>query len=131
LSFSSVGASRETLSRTPRPPVARVAWDGEIPWTAAELLQAQRDAADDGAGRRSVVDDARAWLREALAAAPRPAGELRQDAAAHSIVGKTLYAARKAEGVTVAKERVPNGRWFWTLTPDAGDHGEDCALPHP
>jgi hypothetical protein len=87
--------------------------------------------ADDGPGRRSVIDDARAWLRETLAAGPQPASELRQDAATHGIGEKALYAARKAEGVTVAKERVPHGRWFWALTPSAADTGEVGTPPSP
>jgi hypothetical protein len=81
--------------------------------------------ADDGPGRRSVIDDARAWLRETHAVGPHPASELRQDAAAHGIGEKALYAARKAEGVAVSKERIPHGRWFWALTLNAGDTGED------
>jgi hypothetical protein len=84
----------------------------------------QRDAAGDGAARRSVVDEARAWLREALADGPRTAGELRADASSHGISEKALYAARKAEGVTVAKERIPHGRWVWAPSSDAGNHGE-------
>jgi hypothetical protein len=119
------------LEDVPGANVARVVWDGESPWTATELLHAQREATGDGAARRSAVDEARAWLRETLAAGPRSAQELRADASTHGISEKTLYAARRAEGITVAKERVPNGRWFWALTPNAGDHGEDGTPPCP
>ena len=70
-------------------------------------------------------------LRETLAAGPRLASELRQDAVVEGISEKTLYAARRAEGITVAKERVPNGRWVWALTPPAEDHGEDGTPPSP
>jgi hypothetical protein len=115
------------LEDVPGATVARVVWDGESPWTATQLLQGQAD--DDGGSRRSVIDDARAWLREALAAGPRAAMELRHEAAAHGIVAKTLYAARKAEGITAYKERVPNGRWVWLLTPSHGEPGEDGAPP--
>jgi hypothetical protein len=118
------------LEEVPGVSVARLVWDGESPWTATELLHAQRDAGD-GAARRSVIDEARAWLRETLVAGPRPASELRADASSHGISEKTLYAARRAEGITVAKERVPNGRWFWALTPDAGDHSEGGTSPSP
>jgi hypothetical protein len=117
------------LEAVPGASVARVVWDGESPLTATQLLHAQREAAGDGEGRRSVVDEARAWLREALADGPRPAGELRADASSHGISEKTLYAARRAEGITVSKERIPNGRWVWTLTPTAEDTGEDGTPP--
>jgi len=91
----------------------------------------QGDAADGGDVRRSVTDDARAWLTEVLAAAPRPALELRHEAAAHGIGEQALYAARNTAGITTGKERIPNGRWFWTLTPDAGDQGEVGTPPSP
>jgi hypothetical protein len=109
------------LEEVPGTSVARVVWDGESPWTAAELLHAQREAEGDGAARRSVVDEARAWLRGALAEGPRPAQELRQEAAARGIGYNALTAARKAEGVTAHKERVAHGRWIWTLELGAGE----------
>ena len=92
------------LEDVPGTTVARVVWDGESPWTATQLLQAQTDAADDGDARRSVIDEARAWLRETLAAGPRPARELRREASERGIGRSALYAARKAEGITIAKE---------------------------
>jgi putative DNA primase/helicase len=83
----------------------------------------QKQAEDDGADRRSVVEDARVWLRQVLASGPRPAAELREEADARGIGKKTLYAAHKAEVVTVGKERAAHGRWFWALatTPDRGE----------
>jgi hypothetical protein len=111
------------LEEVPGTSVARLVWDGESAWTATELLHAQKEATGDGAARRSVVDEARAWLLEALAEGPRLTSVLREEANARGIGKKALYAARKAEGITVAKERIPHGRWVWTLTPDAGDHG--------
>ena len=44
---------------------------------------------------------------------------------------KVLYAARRAEGVTVAKERIPNGRWVWMLAPSGEHDGEVGAAPRP
>jgi hypothetical protein len=120
------------LEDVPGATVARVVWDGESPWTATTLLQGP--TADDGDSRRSVIDDARAWLRQTLASGPRPAIELRHDAAAHGFGEKTLYAARKAERITVSKERVPDGRWFWMLaTPaDEREHErEESPSPGP
>jgi hypothetical protein len=119
------------LEDVPGATVARVVWDGESPWTATQLLHAQVRSLADSGESLSAVGAARAWLRETLAAGPRLAQELRQEAAACGIGEKALYAARKAEGVTGSKERVPYGRWFWMLTPNAGDNGEDGTPPSP
>jgi hypothetical protein len=104
------------LEEAPGATVARVVWDGESPWTATQLLHMQRQAGDDGDGRRSVIDDARAWLRETLAAGPRLARELRHEASERGIGRSALYAARKAEGITIAKERTVQGSWVWALS---------------
>ncbi len=98
--------------------VARVVWEGESPWTATQLLQAQCTAEGDEA--LSAVAAARTWLRDALADGPRPAREVRRDAAAAGIGYTSLTAARKAEGVTAHKERVAHGQWVWTLTDTNG-----------
>jgi len=119
------------LEDVPGATVARVVWDGESPWTATQLLHDQVRSLADSGESLSAVGAARAWLRETLAAGPRLAQELRQEAAACGIGEKALYAARKAEGVTGSKERVPYGRWFWMLTPNAGDNGEDGTPPSP
>jgi hypothetical protein len=102
------------LENVPGATVARVVWDGESPWTAAELLQGQSEEDDDV--RRSVVDDARAWLRETLTAGPRLARELRQEASERGIGRSALYAARKAESITIAKEHTVQGSWVWALS---------------
>jgi hypothetical protein len=104
------------LEDVPGATVARVVWDGESPWTATELLQSQGQAEDDGDGRRSVIDEARAWLRETLAAGPRLARELRHEASERGIGRSALYAARKAEGITIAKEHTVQGSWVWALS---------------
>jgi hypothetical protein len=73
----------------------------------------------------------RTGLKEVLAAGPCPAAALRQDATAHGIGEKALSAARKSEDITVSKDRVPQGRRLWMLTPSAGDHGEDGTPTSP
>jgi hypothetical protein len=117
------------LEDVPGATVARVAWDGESPWTATTLLH--RPTEDDGDDRRSVIDEARAWLRETLAAGPRLASELRQDASERGIGRSALYAARKAEDITIAKERTVQGRWVWALSGTGEPEGdrEGVALP--
>ncbi len=117
------------LENVPGATVARVAWDGESSWTATTLLQGPTE--DDGDSRRSVIEEARAWLREALAAGPRLARELRQEAGERGIGRSALYAARKAEGVAIAKEHTVQGSWVWTLSGSGELAGglEDGALP--
>jgi hypothetical protein len=112
------------LEAVPGTSVARVVWDGESPWTATQLLHMQGQATGDADGHRSVVDEARAWLRETLASGPRLARELRQEASERGIGRSALYAARKAEGITIAKEHTVQGSWVWALTGTGDLDGE-------
>ena len=84
--------------------------------------------------RRSVIDDARSWLRETLTAGPRLAKELRDEARERGIERSALYAARKAEGITIAKERTTYGRWIWFFSGPSGGRErtrEDVVVPGP
>jgi len=110
------------LEGVPGASVARVVWEGESPWTATQLLQGQTE--DDGDGRRSVIDEARAWLRETLAAGPRLAKELRDEARERGIGRSALYAARKAEGIAIAKAQTTYGPWYWFFDPDDAPEDE-------
>jgi hypothetical protein len=56
------------LEAVPGASTARIIWDGESPWTATQFLQGHVE--DDGTARRSVIDEARVWVREALPPAP-------------------------------------------------------------
>jgi hypothetical protein len=47
--------------------VARVAWEGETRWTAAQLLRASEEG---GGEERTVLEEARSWLRTAIANGP-------------------------------------------------------------
>ena len=71
------------------------------------------------------------WARHnsnyALAAGPRLARELRDEASERGIGRSALYAARKAEDITIAKERTVQGRWVWALS-GTGER-EGGALP--
>ncbi len=85
----------------------------------------------DAVEARSAVAAARAWLCEALAAGPRPASELRQEAAAQGIGQNALYAARKAQRVTLAKGQRGHGRWHWALETAPDEREEGDGLPSP
>jgi hypothetical protein len=112
------------LEDGPGTSVARLVWDGERPWTATQLLQAHTDTAGAGPARHSVIDEARPWLRETLAAGPRLARELRREASERGIGRSARYAARKAEGIAIAKEHAVQGSWVWTLTRTGDVDGE-------
>jgi hypothetical protein len=103
------------LESCPGSDVARVVWDGESQWTADQLL---RESAS-GIASRSLLDDAREWLRAALADGPRSAGDILHEARQAGVGRDVLYAARKLEGVSIDKERVAGGRWVWSYS--AGD----------
>jgi hypothetical protein len=112
------------LEDVPGTTVARLVWDGERPWTATQLLQAHTDTAGAGPARHSVIEEARTWLRETLAAGPRLARELRREASERGIGRSARYAARKAEGIAIAKEHAVQGSGVWTLTRTGDVDGE-------
>ena len=99
------------LEPVPHLGVTRVVWDGESPLTAAALLQAAAETPETG----SALDEARQWLRDALATGSRPAREIQQEAAIHGIAPRTLKLARKMEGVIARKAQSPGGPWLLSL----------------
>jgi hypothetical protein len=78
------------------------------------LLALLRDTAES-AEDRSVLAEVRAWLRQALADGPRPAGEVQSEARIMGFAFQTYRAARKAEGVTTRKAQGLNGPWLLSL----------------
>jgi hypothetical protein len=116
------------LEPDPGSGVTRVVWEDESPLTAAQLLHASAEGDD----RRSLVLDARHWLRAELADGPRPAKDMLREATERGLTRGALLAARKAEHVAVSKERVANGRWIWALPGTALEESGDAASsPHP
>jgi hypothetical protein len=103
--------------------VARVVWDGESQWTAGQLL---RESAS-GVVSRSLLTEAREWLRAALAEGPRSATDILREAREAGIGRDVFYAARKLEGVSIGKERVAGGRWVWSYP---ASHVELPAVSH-
>jgi hypothetical protein len=99
------------LITAPGARAAHVAWDGETPWTASQLLQ----AAAESATTRSALTEARKWLRATLAAGPRPSKTLQEEAAAHGHAWRTLVRACHAENITVTKVPGQHGPWVWSL----------------
>jgi hypothetical protein len=105
------------LVAAPGTQVARVVWDSQSEWTADQLLR----ESTLGRAQRSLLDDARVWLRTLLANGPRAAIDIRREAAEAGVGRNLLYAAAKAEGVHIAKERVADGRWVWSSAADVAE----------
>jgi hypothetical protein len=106
------------LVAVPGADVARVAWEGESPLTAADLLHATTDPV-----HQSVLGEVRAWLRERLASGPVPATEMQEEAAANGFSMIAVKRARREEGIVARKEVGQHGAWSWSLTETAqGDH---------
>jgi putative DNA primase/helicase len=99
------------LEPVPHLGVTRVVWEGETPWTAEALLRATAEGEEE----RSVLGEARAWLRQVLADGPRSAKDLVSEARSMGIGVRTYHAARKAEGVIARKEQTLNGPWTLML----------------
>jgi len=112
----------------------RVAWEGPTPHTAAALLAAAVSAED-----RPALDEATAFLREALASGPRPAAEVKIAAKEAGIAERTLERARLRAGILTRKEGFAGAPWVWMppFSPrpntlqvgENGAFGENAALP--
>jgi putative DNA primase/helicase len=90
----------------------RIVWELPLEGTARELLnKAENTNGDDD--RNSKLDDARLFLKEALAKGERPAREIEAEAKAAGIAARTLDRARKG---TIGSRRAALG-WYWWLLP--------------
>lgn len=112
-----------------------VAWRGATEHTAAALLAAQSESADD----RSALEEACDFLREMLQAGPRPATEVQVEARGAGIAAKTLERAKVQLGVRPKREGFGReGKWVWGLsvaidrqnghrtpTPEVGEQSAD------
>lgn len=103
--------------------VARVEWIGETPHTARSLLDvpvAEEDRAERDQ-ERGARAEARAWLRDALAAGPVPAGDVQAAAKRDGVAPRTLDRAKGDLGVVASRQGgiADAGRWAWRLpSPD-------------
>ncbi len=90
-----------------------VRWiDGPVNITADEAINRETPRDDDG---RTERDEAAEWLTQALAAGPRPANDIIEEAReAEGIAKRTLDRARKQVGVDAYRPANP-GPWWWRL----------------
>jgi putative DNA primase/helicase len=86
-----------------------VSWDSApVTTTADEAIAVANNE------RQTVMKEAMDFLRDALAAGPRPAPELKKAAAAACISWRTVERAKVELGVTSAKSGLQSG-WMWQL----------------
>ncbi len=93
----------------------RLEWLGAVDVNADEAM---READDPTVASRGARETAESFVREALAAGPRPSKEIESEAKAAGIALRTLRRARESLGV----ESRPNGlggSWIWKLATDA------------
>ncbi|MCH8164052.1 MAG: AAA family ATPase [Planctomycetes bacterium] len=91
--------------------IPRVFWDAEpVSMTADEALN------DDGEDERSEREAAAEWLRDALAAGPMPAKDVKGEAKENSIAERTLKRAKKDIGAEARRLGFGQGAtWYWAL----------------
>ena len=101
-------------------------WSGKERVPGPRPSSSRRNPRKMAMSRSQPSSVARTWLREILANGPRPAREVRREAAAHGIGYTSLTAARKAEGVTAHKER----RRPWPVGLDPRRHQQQRVCSH-
>jgi hypothetical protein len=91
-----------------------VAWKGASNLDASALLSAPTDPEE-----RSVLQEAKDLLWDALADGPVPAAEVKREARSADISERTLKTAKRELGVLASRESEPGkrggGRWVWEL----------------
>ncbi|MDQ3639087.1 MAG: AAA family ATPase [Actinomycetota bacterium] len=92
----------------------RVAWRGQSTLDASALLSAPTDPEE-----RSVLQEARDLLRDALSDGPVPASDVKREARSADISERTLKTAKRELGVFASREgesgKRGGGRWLWAL----------------
>lgn len=103
---------------------ARIDWEGEVDYTADDLL---RPAAPDAA---APTDKNSRWLLDYLTehAGEAPFNDIREAAAAAGIAERTLHNARKRLGVISERSGFP-ARAVWRLSDAAGSPASPATTP--
>lgn len=95
---------------------AVIGWAGEVEQTAAHLLASKAGGSD------SALSEAEEFLREQLAAGPKPAKQLTKEATEAGISVRTLKRAKAALGVRSKKISLFDG-WSWVTPGQLGTLG--------
>jgi hypothetical protein len=115
----------ESCMRRARPARPVIAWLGQSPLTADELLKAKQgvDAARSPVEQKKVEE----WLNEKLAAGPKLAKEIDEQAALDEIPPVLLHRARLCLGIRTAG-RNGSAKWSLPLTEIAAAAAEAAVL---
>ena len=128
-----LASTKSNLSRPPeslsfeledRAGAVRVKWLGASKHSASSLL-----AESDNEQDRAAVDEAKDFLRDALAGGPQPAKDVQRGAREAGISDATLRRAKSALHVTarkVGRPGMPGQGWVWALPED--DHAPPKVL---
>ena len=123
-----LASTKSNLSRPPeslsfeledRAGAVRVKWLGASKHSASSLL-----AESDNEQDRAAVDEAKDFLRDALAGGPQPAKDVQRGAREAGISDATLRRAKSALHVTarkVGRPGMPGQGWVWALPEDDHD----------
>jgi hypothetical protein len=108
--------------------VARIVWDGDSHLSAEDLVA-------DKPERKSPLEKAKGFLRDALADGPRPQTELEEEAGRIGITSRTLRRAKEALRVKSQRQGTPGtgGHWEWLFpdgdSPDGNPPPQDAPPP--
>ncbi|NLF09476.1 MAG: AAA family ATPase [Pirellulaceae bacterium] len=94
----------------------RISWERDPVAMSADDALARENGM---AGEHSAIDEAKDWLREALADGPKPSSELKGDAKRDGIAWRTVERAKTQLGVSNRPDGF-GGPWVWAL-PDTSD----------
>jgi DNA polymerase I-like protein with 3'-5' exonuclease and polymerase domains len=121
LSLPPESLAYEITSAPDNPNTAVILYKGVVDMNARELLKPPVEEQE-----RSAMDEAKDFLREALAAGERPASEVKAEAEAVGVAWGTLKRAKVALGVDPSKRGTV---WYWSLPPndDGGGGGGGSA----
>lgn len=89
-----------------------VVWGAAVAGAARDLLAVAEATTDATRGDGGVLDDAKTFLREALANGEVPVKTLRDDAKGAAISWRTVERAKQALDIKATKDGMTGG-WFW------------------
>src|SRR5215213_3861420 len=105
----------QVTSAPNNPHAAVIVYKGVTDMNAKDILKPQVEEQE-----RSAMDEAKDFLREALAAGEKPAADVKSEAESVGVAWGTLKRAKVALGVNPVKRGTV---WYWSLPPDDGGDG--------
>src|SRR5215213_7454831 len=115
LSMPPESLAYQVTSAPSNPHAAVIVYKGVTQMNAKDILKPQLEEQE-----RSAMDEAKDFLREALAAGEKPAADVKSEAESVGVAWGTLKRAKVALGVNPVKR---GAVWYWFLPPDDGADG--------